>query len=78
VRRPPIGGRFFAATSALSPRKKPRAPWPLVEGCWAAPCVAYATFKGAESALPDLSRRARTLGSLFGSFGKPLIVLGDS
>jgi len=30
------------------------------------------------SALPGLSRSARTLGSLFGSFGKTLIVLGDS
>jgi hypothetical protein len=77
VRRPPIGGRFFAAMSALAPRKKPRAPWPLVEGCWAAPCVAYTTFESAESALPDLSPPARTLGSLFGSFGKMLIVLGD-
>jgi hypothetical protein len=40
--------------------------------------VAYATFKRAESALPDLSRATRPLGSLFGSFGKTLIVLGDS
>jgi hypothetical protein len=40
--------------------------------------VAYATFVRPESALPGLSRSARTLGSLFGSFGKTLIVLGDS
>ena len=76
MRRPPIGGRFFAATSALSPRKK--APRALATRRGLLGGVAYATFKGAESAPPDLSRRARTLGSLFGSFGKTLIVLGDS
>jgi hypothetical protein len=39
--------------------------------------VGYATFKRAESGLMGLSQAARTLGSLFGSFGKTLIVLGD-
>src|SRR5262245_16318898 len=34
-------------------------------------------FKRAESGLMGLCRPARTLGSLFGSFGKTLIVVGD-